>query len=108
MELNPAAESMLVYASKEVFQQKAEMVLIGNETLSTLYKNAQQGNPTLVAHHLSLNTRLGASFPAQVLCLPVKEDGFLRSIIIILRDLSQSEKIRHTLSCWSSRRVLLG
>ena len=94
MELNPAAESMLGYASKEVFQQKAEMVLIGNETLSTLYKNAQQGNPTLVAHHLSLNTRLGASFPAQVLCLPVKEDGFVRSIILILRDLSQSEKIR--------------
>ena len=39
-ELNPAAESMLGYASKEVFQQKAEMILIGNETLSTLYKNA--------------------------------------------------------------------
>ncbi|NLC13799.1 MAG: PAS domain-containing protein, partial [Chloroflexi bacterium] len=74
-ELNPAAESMLGYASKEVFQQKAEMILIGNETLSTLYKNAQQGNPTLVGHNLNLNTRLGASFPAQVLCLPVKEEG---------------------------------
>ena len=93
-ELNPAAESMLGYASKEVFQQRAEMVLIGNETLSTLYKNAQQGNPTLVGHHLNLNTRLGASFPAQVLCLPVKEEGVVRSIVLILRDLSQSEKIR--------------
>ncbi|HBO34855.1 MAG TPA: hypothetical protein DD636_09025 [Anaerolineaceae bacterium] len=93
-ELNPAAESMLGYASKEVFQQRAEMVLIGNETLSTLYKNAQQGNPTLVGHHLNLNTRLGASFPAQVLCLPVKEESVVRSIILILRDLSQTEKIR--------------
>jgi len=93
-ELNPAAESMLGYASKEVFQQRAEMVLIGNETLSTLYKNAQQGNPTLVGHHLNLNTRLGASFPAQVLCLPVKEEGVVRSIVLLLRDLSQSEKIR--------------
>jgi PAS domain S-box-containing protein len=93
-ELNPAAESMLGYASKEVFQQKAEMILIGNETLSTLYKNAQQGNPTLVGHNLNLNTRLGASFPAQVLCLPVKEEGVVRSIVLILRDLSQSEKIR--------------
>ena len=93
-ELNPAAESMLGYASKEVFQQRAEMVLIGNETLSTLYKNAQQGSPTLVGDNLNLNTRLGARFPAQVLCLPVTEDGQVRSIILILRDLSQSEKIR--------------
>ncbi|MCK9246130.1 MAG: ATP-binding protein [Anaerolineaceae bacterium] len=93
-ELNPAAESMLGYASKEVFQQRAEMVLIGNETLSTLYKNAQQGIPTLVGDNLNLNTRLGASFPAQVLCLPVTEDGQVRSIVLILRDLSQSEKIR--------------
>lgn len=93
-ELNPAAESMLGYASKEVFHERAEMVLIGNETLSTLYKNAQQGIPTLVGHNLNLNTRQGASFPAQVLCLPVKEEGVVRSIILILRNLSQSEKIR--------------
>ena len=94
-ELNPAAESMLGYASKEVFQQRAEMVLIGNETLSTLYKNAQQGISTLVGHNLNLNTRLGASFPAQVLCLPVLEDDEVRSIVLILRDLSQSEQIRN-------------
>ena len=93
-ELNPAAESMLGYASNEVFQQRAEMVLIGNETLQTLYNNAQQGKPTLVGHNLNLNTRQGTSFPAQVLCLPVKEDGVVRSIVLILRDLSQSEKIR--------------
>ena len=93
-ELNPAAESMLGYASKEVFHERAEMVLIGNETLSTLYKNAQQGIPTLAGHNLNLNTRQGASFPAQVLCLPVKEEGIVRSIILILRNLSQSEKIR--------------
>ena len=93
-ELNPAAESMLGYASKEVFHERAEMVLIGNETLSTLYKNAQQGIPTLAGHNLNLNTRQGASFPAQVLCLPVKEEGVVRSIILILRNLSQSEKIR--------------
>ena len=93
-EMNPAAETLLGYASKEVFQQRAEMVLIGNETLSTLYNNAQQGIPTLVGHHLNLNTRLGTSFPAQVLCLPSMEEGAVRSIVLILRDLSQSEKIR--------------
>jgi PAS domain-containing protein len=45
-EMNPAAEFLLGYASKEVFRQKAEMVLIGNEPLSTLYKSAQQGIST--------------------------------------------------------------
>lgn len=96
-EMNPAAESMLGYASLEVFQQKAEMVLIGNETLSTLYKSAQQGIPLIVGKDLSLNNRLGESFPAQVLCLPVMENKTVKSIILILRDLSQTEKIReHT------------
>lgn len=93
-ELNPAAENMLGYASREVFQQKAEMVLIGNETLSTLYKNAQQGIPTIVGHNLNLNNRGGNSFPAQVLCLPVLEGEAVKSIVLLLRDLSQSEKIR--------------
>jgi PAS domain S-box-containing protein len=93
-EMNPAAETILGYASSEVFQQKAEMVLIGNETLSTLYKSAQQGIPSIVGDNLNLNNRVGASFPAQVLCLPVLENKVVKSIVLILRDLSQSEKIR--------------
>lgn len=93
-EMNPAAETILGYASSEVFQQKAEMVLIGNETLSTLYKSAQQGIPSIVGDNLNLNNRAGACFPAQVLCLPVVEKKVVKSIVLILRDLSQSEKIR--------------
>jgi PAS domain S-box-containing protein len=93
-EMNPAAETILGYASSEVFQQKADMVLIGNETLSTLYKSAQQGIPSIVGDNLNLNNRAGACFPAQVLCLPVVEKKVVKSIVLILRDLSQSEKIR--------------
>lgn len=96
-EMNPAAETMLGYASLEVFQQPAEMVLIGNETLSTLYKSAQQGIPLIVGNNLNLNKRFGEVFPAQILCLPVLENNIVRSIVLILRDLSQTEKIReHT------------
>ena len=93
-EMNPAAEFLLGYASKEVFRQKAEMVLIGNETLSTLYKSAQQGISTLVGNNLSLNNRSGGSFMAQVLCIPVVEKDKVRSIVLILRDVSQTEQIR--------------
>lgn len=96
-EMNPSAEMMLGYASSEVFLQKAEMVLIGNETLSALYKSAQQGIATKAGNNLSLNTRTGKSFLAQVLCIPVMTNGKLSSIVLILRDLSQSEQIRaHT------------
>ena len=93
-EMNPAAEFLLGYASKEVFRQKADMVLIGNETLSTLYKSAQQGISTLVGNNFSLNNRSGGSFMAQVLCIPVVEKEKVRSIVLILRDVSQTEQIR--------------
>lgn len=93
-EMNPAAEFLLGYASKEVFRQKADMVLIGNETLSTLYKSAQEGISTLVGNNFSLNNRSGGSFMAQVLCIPVVEKEKVRSIVLILRDVSQTEQIR--------------
>jgi len=93
-EMNPAAEFLLGYASKEVFRQKADMVLIGNETLSALYKSAQQGISTLVGNNFSLNNRSGGSFMAQVLCIPVVEKDKVRSIVLILRDVSQTEQIR--------------
>ncbi|MEN6579596.1 MAG: ATP-binding protein [Anaerolineaceae bacterium] len=93
-EMNPAAEFLLGYASKEVFRQKADMVLIGNETLSALYKSAQQGISTLVGNNFSLNNRSGGSFMAQVLCIPVVEKEKVRSIVLILRDISQTEQIR--------------
>jgi len=93
-EMNPAAEFLLGYASKEVFRQKADMVLIGNETLSALYKSAQQGISTLVGNNFSLNNRSGGSFMAQVLCIPVVEKEKVRSIVLILRDVSQTEQIR--------------
>lgn len=93
-EMNPAAEFLLGYASKEVFRQKADMVLIGNETLSALYKSAQQGISTLVGNNFSLNNRSGGSFMAQVLCIPVVEKEKVHSIVLILRDVSQTEQIR--------------
>ncbi|MBP7212652.1 MAG: PAS domain-containing protein [Anaerolineaceae bacterium] len=91
-QLNPAAEAMLGYTTKEVFQQSADLILFGNDTLSTLYKNAQQGNQT--QKELNLNTRLGNCFPAKISCLPVMEKDQTISIVLILSDLSENEKIQ--------------
>ena len=69
------------------------MVLIGNETLSSMYKSAQRGI-SAGWHNLRLNTRNGKTFLAQVLCIPVMTDEELTSVVLILRDLSQTEQIQ--------------
>jgi len=93
-EMNPAAEIILGYASKEVFRQPIDAILIGTETLTSAFNTALQGISTLVSSDLRLHNRTGKSFPAQILTVPVKADDRLVSIIILLRDLSQTEQIR--------------
>ena len=92
-EMNSAAEIILGYASKEVFLEDIEMVLIGNENLATHYKSAQQGISTIAGTNLMLNDRRGNAFPAQLTCVPIILDGEVKSIIILLRDLSQTEQL---------------
>ncbi len=92
-EMNSAAENILGYASKEVFLQEIELVLIGNESLGKLYKSAQQGISTIAGTNLMLNDRRGNAFPAQLTCVPVILDEEVKSIIILLRDLSQTEQL---------------
>jgi len=93
-ELNPAAEIILGYASNEVFKQPIDSVLIGTKTLSSAFNTALQGIKTLVSNDLRLHNRTGKSFPAQVMTVPVMAGTRLISIIILLRDTSQTEQIR--------------
>lgn len=92
-EMNFAAENILGYASNEVYLQDITMVLIGNESLAKLYKSAQQGISTIAGTNLLLNDRHGNAFPAQLTCVPVSIDDQVKSIIILLRDLSQTEQL---------------
>ncbi len=106
-EMNPSAEIMFGYASKEVFRQKAENVLVGNDSLHALYRSAQEGISTLGGRAISLNTRNGKSFLAQIFCIPVKYEGRLTAIVIVIRDLSQTEQFREK-SQQLEQRALLG
>lgn len=92
-EMNAAAENLLGYASKEVFLEDIEIVLIANESLVSLYKSAQQGISTIAGTNLMLNDRHGNSFSAQVTCIPIVLDDEVKSIVILLRDLSQTEQL---------------
>ena len=106
-EMNPSAEIMFGYASKEVFCQKAENVLVGNDSLHALYRTAQEGISTLGGRAISLNTRNGKAFLAQIFCIPVKFEGRLTAIVIVIRDLSQTEQIKEK-SQQLEQRALLG
>jgi two-component system sensor histidine kinase AtoS len=106
-EMNPSAEIMFGYASKEVFRQKVENVLVGNDSLHALYRSAQEGISTLGGRSINLNTRNGKSFLAQIFCIPVKFEGRLTAIVIVIRDLSQTEQIRAK-SQQLEQRALLG
>lgn len=93
-EMSPAAESMLGYATSEAFCQQAEMVLIGNQSLAGMFASARQGISTQIGQDFHLSTRTGRSFQAEIQCIPVLSEEKVISIILILRDRSQSEQIR--------------
>lgn len=92
--MNPSAENMLGYAASEVFQKNIELILIGNENLSKLYRAAQLMTSTFAGKNLTINNRQGQAFPVQLLCVPVVNDHYLQNIVLFLRDLSQTEQIR--------------
>jgi len=93
-EISPSAEDMLGYATSEAFRQKADLILIGSEPLSAMFQSAQQGISTQIGNNFRLNTRTGDSFMAEIQAIPVMVGGQVVSIILILRDMSQSEQIR--------------
>jgi len=93
-EMSPAAESMLGYATSEAFRQKADLILIGNQSLANLLSSAQEGVSTLLGQDFRLSTRTGKSLQAEIQAVPVVSDEKVVSIVLILRDRSQSEQIR--------------
>jgi two-component system sensor histidine kinase AtoS len=101
LEMNPAAELMLEYASSEVHQQPVENILIGADSLTAALQAALQFIPTPNLGNLRLHRRNGHAFPARVEITPVVsdptpdgQDPQLLSIIIFLSDLSENEQIR--------------
>ena len=93
-EMNPAAEILLGYTSKEVFKLNVESVIIGTEPISASLLSAKKGISTLTSSNFKLHNRTGKSFPAQVLSIPIINDGAIFSILMLIRDLSQTEQIQ--------------
>lgn len=94
LEMNPAAELILGYASEEVESQLIDNILIGAESLSSALKAAIGGIPTHNLGNVTLHRRNGQPFLGHVQTIPVMADSGLLNIVVILRDVSENEQIR--------------
>jgi two-component system, NtrC family, sensor histidine kinase AtoS len=94
VEMNPAAELVLGYASKEVSGYSVGNVLIGAENLFPALQAALQGISTPNLGNVRLHRRDGRAFLAHVQVLPVLVGDRLEAVLILLRDLSEHEQFQ--------------
>jgi PAS domain S-box-containing protein len=107
IDLNPAAELMLGYATHEVAGQRVENILIGVDNLPAALRLAHQGVASPDLGHISLHRRSGQVFPAHLQVFPVQVNSEMSSIVLLMRDISEKEEIR-TRTQQLEQRALLG
>lgn len=94
LEMNPSAELTLGYASKEVFAQPIENVIIGAGNLTAALDAAASGISTPNLGNISIHRRDGHAFPASLQITPVFKDGSLLKILLLMSDLSEHQQIK--------------
>jgi len=92
-EINPAAELILGYASKEVKGIVIDSIFIGTDRLIPAINLALQGVSTPNLGNIQLHRRDGSTFPADISVVPVKANEKTISALILLRDKSEHEQI---------------
>ncbi|MCG2786364.1 MAG: ATP-binding protein [Anaerolineae bacterium] len=94
LDMNPAAEMMLGYATQEVHGTRIENILIGMETLPAALRMALNGMTSPNLGNGRLHRRSGQVFPAHLQVFPVRTNSELTNIVLLVRDMSESEQIR--------------
>jgi PAS domain S-box-containing protein len=94
IDLNPAAELMLGYATSEALGAPVENILIGMDNLSAGLQMALRGRASPDLGNIKLHRRSGQAFPAHLQVFPVSTAGELTNIVLMVRDASESEEIR--------------
>lgn len=107
LDMNPAAEMMLGYASREVYGERIENILIGMESLPAALRMAINGMTSPNLGHGKLHRRSGQIFSAHLQVFPVQTGEELSNIVLLIRDMSESEQIR-TRTQQLEQRALLG
>jgi two-component system sensor histidine kinase AtoS len=96
--INPAAEMILGYTSREVLGIPIDKVFIGKGELSDALESAlaiaQEGRPTYDVGQVRLYRRNGEAFLAQVRTQPVLMEDQVSAIIVQFEDLTEQEQIQ--------------
>lgn len=93
MDMNPAAQEYLGYSLDEAHNKPIDTILVGSEILINALMLALQGAATHDMPNVHLHRRDGTLFPAQIKVYPVVQNESEYSVLVILRDLSEIEKI---------------
>ncbi len=93
LELNPAAEEIFGYATREVSGQPLESILVGVDTLLSALEEAKKHPVLQSLGNVTLYRRNGQAFLARIRIFPV-EDERVGTILVFVEDLSQEEEFR--------------
>ncbi len=104
--VNPSAEILLGYRSKEVTNQTIDNILIGPDSFLPLLESSKTD---FAIHRLGIvhiHNRNGDSVPVDARIVPVTQNNELLSIIVYLRDVSENEEIKTRAQQLEHRAVL--
>ncbi|RPI33281.1 MAG: PAS domain-containing protein, partial [Chloroflexota bacterium] len=93
-DLNPSAEAILGYASREVHNQPYQKILIGADNIIPPFLTEQPGVNIHNSGNVRLYRRDGSAFLAHVRTLPIMDEDRLESLVVLIQDLSQEEQYR--------------
>jgi two-component system, NtrC family, sensor histidine kinase AtoS len=93
-ELNPSAESILGYATREVRGQPYSNILVGADNLIPPFVTFEEGFTQHNLGNVKLYRRDGTTFLGQVRTVPIVEGGQLVNLLVLIQDLSQEEHYR--------------
>ncbi len=105
-DLNPSAEAILGYATREVQGQLYQNLLVGTENLIPTYITTQPGITIHDVGDIKLYRRNGNSFLAHVRTIPIVVNNELANFMILIQDLSQEEEFRLRNQTLEQRAIL--
>ncbi len=104
--INPSAEILLGYQSREVFEQSIDNILIGPDSFFPLLESAKTDFGIHRLGIVHIHNRNGDSVPVDAKIVPVIQNDNLLAIIIYLRDVSENEEIKTRAQQLEHRAVL--